>query len=90
MIYKTYPGVILTSICNHNYLISPDITIEVNDTTVFYWNCLVKGMKIEDLKKEVINEYEIDNDALLDKEIELFLNTLLEKKLIIGLETQII
>ena len=82
MRYKTYPGTILTSCCGQNYIITPHLSIEVNETATFYWKYLEKGITKGELLDRVIEEYDIEDSHLLEEEIDCFLKSLLDKKLL--------
>ena len=82
MMYKACPGIVLTSICGHYYLVTPHFSIEVNETAAFYWHCLEKGISQSQLREKVLAEYEIDDKEALDKEIESLLQELKEQQLI--------
>lgn len=77
MVYKTCPGIILTSVRNQYWLVSPKNRIEMNETAAFFWTQLTKGTTVQNLKKAAMEEYEID-DVDLEQEINEFIEDLLK------------
>lgn len=83
--YKTRPGVVLTSICGEYILVSarknrpecPYLT-QINETSAFLWNLLVRGATPAQLEEAVAAEYEITDYNQLRESIAAFLNQLLE------------
>ena len=58
MKYKTLPGVILTGICGKHYLVSPEATIQINETAAFCWKLLEDRAGEEDLCRAMQEQFE--------------------------------
>ncbi len=82
MIYKTCPGIILTSIGEQEYLVTAKNRVQLNDTAVFYWKCLSKGADMTGLKEAVMREYDLEDSAELEQEIQGMIQELLKGQLI--------
>ncbi len=82
MIYKTCPGIILTSVGGQEYLVTAKNRMQLNDTAAFYWRCLSKGADITELKKAVMLEYDLEDSSELDQEIREMIQSLLKEGLI--------
>ena len=82
MKYKTLAGVILTSVCGHNYLVSSKDTIEINETAVLYWQYLNKGASEEELTKLAAAQYGTEDLEILQNDIQTFLALLKERHMI--------
>ena len=83
MKFKTISGIILTSVCNHYFLVSAKETVEVNETAAFYWKLLQCGASRDELKAAVKETYEVTNEDLIISDISDFLHSLLEKRFIV-------
>lgn len=77
MKYKTVPGVVLTASCDRFFLVSSKNTIQVNDTTAFYWSLLEKGASKEELFSFAKKRYEIESPEELKKDIDKLLSSLI-------------
>ena len=82
MIYKTCPGIILTSVGGQEYLVTSENRMQLNDTAAFYWRCLSEGADITELKKAVMQEYDLEDSPELDQEIRELIQSLLKEGLI--------
>ena len=82
MKYKAMPGTIHTSVCGSHYLVNNKLTVEINETTAFYWKLLEKGTDKEDLILSITENYEIDNIDLVRKDLDNLLQFLLDKHMI--------
>ena len=82
MEYKSVPGVILTSVCGHYYLVNPGETIEINETAVFYWNLLCEGATEEELAELAGRQYDIDDMELLRMDVQTLVALLKERHMI--------
>lgn len=80
--YKTYPGIVLASSCGSYFLITPENTINVNETAAFIWKQLEKGADETELYKAVKNSYEIEDVNLLNNDIHTLIEFLLNHHLI--------
>ncbi len=85
MKYKTRPGVVLTPICGEYLLIAAkalqDIcpyVLQVNETSAFLWERLIPGASREELLKDVMQEYEVDDPAAVGPAIDAFLKQMIE------------
>lgn len=86
MRYKAYPGTILTSCCGQNYLLTPQSSMEMNETASFYWRQLEKGTTVEGLMEATMKVYDIEDERALEEEINTFINALADKKLIMMMD----
>ena len=82
MKYKSVPGAILASVCGYFFLVTADLTLEINETAAFYWKELENGATAEDLMKKTRNSYEIDDADLLIRDIDTLLDSLSQQHLI--------
>ncbi|GEM_PF-6971791 len=82
MIYKTCPGIILTSVAGQEYLVTAKNRMQLNDTAAFYWRRLSEGADITELKKAVMLEYDLEDSQELDQEIRDMIQSLLKEGLI--------
>ncbi len=82
MKYKAVPGIVLTSVCDGYFLISPKNNIRINDTVAFYWKQLEKGIDEKGLFDCAVQCYEIDDLAALQNDIKKMLNSFLDMNLI--------
>ena len=82
MRYKTVPGVVLASVCGHYYLVTAELTMEVNEITAFYWKELENGASAEELMDKAESSYEIEDKDLLIKDIDTLLDSLRQQRLI--------
>ncbi len=81
-VYKSCSGVILTSVGSHVFLVTSTFSTELNDTAFFYWQKLEKGVSAQELLRAACACYEIDDPALLKKDIDLFLNMCIERQIV--------
>lgn len=85
--YRTRTGVILTSICGEYMLVSakslqnecPYVT-QINETSAFLWQLLMKGATAEELETAVVKEYEVADPALVRRAIRDFLGQMTKMK----------
>ena len=82
VVYKTRPGIILTSVGDQYYLVSPKSRIELNETAAFYWELLTHGADQDSLKEAALREYEIDDPAALEQELAALIREFLKGRLI--------
>ena len=82
MKYKTVPGVVPASVCGHYYLVTADLTLEINEITAFFWKELENGASAEDLMIKAGDSYEIQDADLLAKDIDALLDSLRQQHLI--------
>ena len=82
MKYKALPGTVFTSVCGNYFLVNNKSSIEINETTAFYWKLLEKGADKEELILSVLDNYEIYNIDLVRKDMDALLKFLLEKHMI--------
>ena len=85
MKYKACPGVILSRVCDRYFLTNASASVETNETGAFYWKLLSEEKTAEEINKEVMKEYEADEEELKEY-TNSFLQTLLEAKLITNVE----
>lgn len=89
-LYKTRPGVVLTSICGEYYLVAaksiiglcPYVT-QINETSAFLWKKLAEGATAEQLENAVYKEYEVEHPDELHDTINGMLDRMLELNYII-------
>lgn len=73
---------ILKNIAGINTVISTSLNtsfegmITLNDTGVFMWNLLTKGITLEELVEKMVEEYDIDK-SIAKKDAEAFINKLM-------------
>ena len=82
MKYKTFPGVILASVCGHHYLVSARDTIEVNETAAFCWEKLRDGAEISDLTRALEDCYETEDREVFRKDIQMLVKSLSARHLL--------
>ncbi|MBQ2689006.1 MAG: PqqD family protein [Solobacterium sp.] len=82
MMYRACPGIILTSVGEQYYLVSPKSRDQINETAAFYWSLLSEGTTVQKLKNAVIKEYSIDDSEELEEEIKAFIKELQKGHLI--------
>ena len=84
-VYKTRPGVVLTSICGEYLLVSgkgardtcPYVT-QINETSADLWKCLEKGASFGQMFEAMSEEYEIEDPENAKEGIQAFLNQMME------------
>ena len=81
MKYKTIPGVILTSVCGHSYLVTPNETIGINETAACCWKRLATGATPEELAALVTEEFDTAENEKVMEDIERLISVLLSSKL---------
>ena len=82
MKYKTRPGIILTSVGEQYFFVTAKNRIELNETAAFYWKLLRQGADTAELREAALREYDIDDPAGLEQEIEELIRELLKGHLI--------
>ena len=82
MKYKVVPGVIMTSICEHYFLVSSKETIEINDTAAFCWERLQHESTPEELVLAIREYYEISDIDMVTNDITTLLSSLEGKRFI--------
>ena len=80
--YSISPGVILTTIGIHTFLVTAVGFMEMNESAVFYWRCIEKGLSGNDFINLINERYEIDDPTILKRDIEQFIHTCLIKHLV--------
>ena len=83
MKYKTIPGVIITSVCDKYFLVTPNETIRINETTAFYWKILEQGATVKDLYEKAVNNYEVEDPEVLRRDLRELVDSLLKKHLLV-------
>lgn len=83
MKYKSAPGIVLTSICGSSYLVTSKTSFQINETMVFYWKQLEKGVDETELAAVIMENYEVEDVSALHKEIDDLLQEFLAKHLIV-------
>ena len=81
-IYRTNPGIVLTSSGGRFFLVTPSESIEVNESAVFYWKCMEKGATEEKMLDSACLRYEEEDPDLFRRDIRLFTDACLKKQLI--------
>ena len=81
-IYRTSPGIVLTSSGGRFFLVTPLESIEVNESAVFYWKCMEKGATAEEMLDAASLRYEEEEPDLFRRDIRLFTDACLKKQLI--------
>ena len=82
MKYKTVPGVILTSVCGHNFLVSTRENIEVNETVALCWKRLIQGADVNELVHFLETVYEETPQDVLQRDIHDLVESLTAKHLL--------
>lgn len=84
--YRTRPGVVLTSICGEQLLVSAKANLnicpyvsQINDSSAFLWSVLAHGATEDELIRAVKDKFEVEEPEDLRPVIEAFLETMLEK-----------
>ena len=83
--YRTRPGVVQTSVCGEYLLVAagearrfcPYVSV-INETSAFLWQQMLKGADRETLTEAVQREYEVQDPEMARREIDGFLNQMLE------------
>ncbi len=82
MNYRTCPGIILTSVGEDYYLVTHNSRTQINETAAFYWTQMSEGTDIPGLVNATVLEYDIEDPAVLEQEINEFVIGLLKGHLI--------
>lgn len=83
MKYKTIPGVVITSVCDRYFLVSTKETMQINETTAFYWRILEKGATVKDLYEKAVIYYDVEDPEVLRGDIRELVDSLLAKHLLV-------
>ena len=83
MKFKAVPGVVLTSVCDSYFLITPQRAVQINDTSAFYWEKLTKGASVEELEELTSESFEIDDPDTVNAGIRSLVAELMEKRLLV-------
>ncbi len=83
--YRTRPGVVLTSICGEYMLLAAKAAREhcpymtqINESSAFLWKLMERGLDLEDLKRAVLEEYELEDPAQAQEAIQGFMDQMLQ------------
>ena len=83
--YKTKTGIILSEICGEYVLIAaksllkecPFVTV-INESAAVMWKAMINGAGKTDLKKALKEEYEIEDEELLEQAIQEFVGQMIK------------
>lgn len=91
MRWKLRDGIILTTVCGQSFLVRNDSAghkrvsaVNINDSAAFICQKLRDGYSMEEIKRELPNEFEIPDNADLDNMIYEFINSLEEQGYIVS------
>ena len=82
MKYRTAPGVILAEICSRSFLVTPEATIQVNETAASCWKNLTQGADEKELCEDIQDQYETEDIEVLRSDIRDLIRSLRERRLI--------
>lgn len=84
-IYRTRPGIVLTSICQEYVLVAAKAVRDVvppfaqlNESSAFLWRLLESGAEESALEKAVMEEYEIEDPAEAKAAIDAFISQMFD------------
>lgn len=83
MRYRTAPGVVQTSICGRYFLVTPEKTIQINETAAFYWRHLAAGIDEASLLTLAESRYEIVDPEALREDYRALTELLREERLLV-------
>lgn len=79
MKYKAAPGMILTSVCGLFFLVTPDETVEVNDTAAFCWKHFEEGCDLKTLAALAEEAFEISDREAMREDLRALTEALVKK-----------
>ena len=69
MKYKTMHGVIMTQICGTHFIVTPEKTMQINETAAFCWKQMEQGVDEEELCQRMQEAFDIEDPELLRSDI---------------------